>query len=84
MAYEPLAVRFAAKEACSKALGTGIRKGISWKQMEILQEDSGKPILILKGNAKKLALQMGATSWMVSLSHEREYATAVVLLQSSS
>ncbi len=80
--FEAFAIRFAAKEACSKALGTGMRKGIAWRQMEILQESSGRPILVLSGNAQKLASQMGAESWLVSLSHEGEYATAVVMLQS--
>ena len=82
--YEAFAIRFAAKEACSKALGTGMRRGIAWKQMEVLQEDSGRPFLELSGNARKLAQDIGAKSWAVSLSHEGDYATAVVMLQDNS
>ncbi len=80
---EAFAIRFAAKEACSKALGTGMRKGVAWRQMEVLQENSGRPVLVLNGNARRLAMQIGAQSWMVSLSHEGEYATAVVILQNT-
>jgi len=75
-----LAIRFAAKEACSKARGTGMRKGISWCQMGIETEPTGRPVLHLSGAALLRAKKLGATSWMVSLSHERDYATAIVIL----
>lgn len=73
-----LAARFAAKEACSKALGTGIGP-VSWKEMEVLNEPSGKPVLRLSGNAAKIAGFLGYTSWSVSLTHSNEMAGAVVV-----
>jgi holo-[acyl-carrier protein] synthase len=77
----PLALRFAAKEACSKALGTGMRQGVSWREISVVHEKSGKPVLHLTGNALKKAKDLGGASWHVSLSHEREYATAVVIIE---
>ena len=73
-----LAARFAAKEACSKALGTGIGP-VSWKEMEVLNEPSGKPTLRLTGKAAQIASFLGYTSWSVSLTHSREMAAAVVV-----
>jgi holo-[acyl-carrier protein] synthase len=75
-----LALRFAAKEACSKALGTGMRLGVTWRQMAIAHEPSGKPVMHLSGLALKRATDMGANAWHVSLSHEGEYAAAVVIM----
>jgi holo-[acyl-carrier protein] synthase len=72
-----LAARFAAKEACSKALGTGIGP-VSWKEMEILAEPSGKPSLRLTGKAAQIAGVLGFTSWSLSLTHTRDTAAAVV------
>ncbi len=77
---QTLAIRFAAKEACSKALGTGMRSGVAWRQMAITHEPSGRPILHLSGPALERAKALGANSWHVSLSHEGEYATAVVIM----
>lgn len=76
-----LAIRFAAKEACSKALGTGIRDGVSWKRMCVLHEVSGKPVLMLRGAALLRAEAMGAIHRHISLTHEHEYAHAVVILE---
>ena len=73
-----LAARFAAKEACSKALGTGIGP-VSWKEMEILNERSGKPTLRLSGKAAQIANFLGYTSWSVSLTHSKGMAAAVVV-----
>lgn len=73
-----LAGRFAAKEAVSKVLGVGWR-GISWKEIEIARMSSGAPTLRLFGRAASIAEKLGLTSFEVSLSHEREYATAVVI-----
>lgn len=73
-----LAVRFAAKEACAKALGTGIR-GIGWKDVEVGKKPSGEPSIILHRRAKERALKLGLTEFQVSLSHEREYAVAFVV-----
>ncbi len=73
-----VAARFAAKEACSKALGTGIGP-VSWREMEILNERSGKPILRLTGKAAQIAGFLGYTSWSVSLTHTRGMAAALVV-----
>lgn len=73
-----LAARFAAKEATSKALGTGIR-GIRWKEMEILSNRRGKPVLVLHGGAAQRAAQLGLVSFDVSLTHSRTDAMAFVV-----
>jgi holo-[acyl-carrier protein] synthase len=73
-----LAVCFAAKEAASKALGTGIGP-ISWRDVEILHKWSGEPYLVLHGAARAIAKELGLTNWSVSLSHSRENAVAVVV-----
>jgi len=73
-----LAGRFAAKEAAAKALGTGWR-GVGWKEFEVFNQRSGAPSLRLHGRAAALAARQGLTNWQVSISHEREFATACVL-----
>jgi len=73
-----LAVRFAGKEAVMKALGTGVR-GVSWKEIEILAESSGKPLVHLHGKAQKRARQLGLQNLAISLSHSKEYAIAFVV-----
>jgi holo-[acyl-carrier protein] synthase len=73
-----LAARFAAKEATSKALGTGII-GIRWREMEVLPNRRGKPVLILHGRAAERARQLGLTSFSVSLTHSRTDAMAFVV-----
>ena len=75
---ERLASRFAAKEAVMKALGTGVR-GVGWREIEILAERSGKPIVRLHGNAQKKAESLGITSLDISLSDTREHAVAFVV-----
>ncbi len=79
---EELAVRFAAKEAVSKALGTGIGP-ISWREVETLHKWSGEPYLVLHGAAEKIAEELGLAVWTVSLSHSRENAIAVVVATSN-
>lgn len=73
-----LAARLAAKEAVAKALGTGIGD-ISWREIEILGDDRGRPTLILHGAAADLAASMGLTAWDISLTHARESAAAMVV-----
>jgi holo-[acyl-carrier protein] synthase len=73
-----LAARFAAKEATSKALGTGIR-GIHWREMEILANRRGKPVLVLHGQAAERAKQLGLTEFSVSMTHSRTDAMAFVV-----
>ncbi len=73
-----LAARFAAKEATSKALGTGIR-GIRWREMEVLSNPRGKPVLILHGSAAERAATLGLVAFDVSLTHSRTEAMAFVV-----
>jgi len=75
---EALAVRFAAKEATVKALGTGIGP-VVWREVETLHKPSGEPYLILHGAAERMAKQLRLTVWSVSLSHSEEQAVAVVI-----
>jgi holo-[acyl-carrier protein] synthase len=76
-----LAARFAAKEATSKALGTGI-VGIRWREMEVLPNRRGKPVLILHGRAAERARTLGLTDFSVSLTHSRTDAMAFVVATS--
>ena len=80
-----LAARFAAKEAVSKALGVGVRMiardGINWRDVEIVGDPRGKPLVRLYGRAAERADELGLTEWAVSLSHTREYAIAFVVAQ---
>ena len=73
-----LATRFAGKEAVMKALGTGAR-GISWREIEILAEPSGKPSVHLYGKAQNEAEGLGLDKLAISLSHSKEYAIALVV-----
>ena len=70
-----LAARFAAKEAVMKALGTGAR-GIAWREIEVLPDGRGKPLVYLYGRAQGRAQELGLTALDVSLSHSQEYAVA--------
>lgn len=73
-----LAARFAAKEAISKALGTGLR-GVTWREMEVLSDSRGKPQVRLHGRARKRAQELGLDEFALSLSHSRQYAIAFVV-----
>jgi len=77
-----LAVRFAAKEAASKALGTGIASGVGFQDMEVLRLPSGQPVLHLTGGAAARLLALGGARAHVSLTHGRDTAAAVVVLES--
>ncbi len=74
-----LAARFAAKEAVSKALGTGIGR-VSWHEIEIRRGLVGEPILHLYGVAEELAREEGLHSWSISLSHTSKQAVAMVVV----
>lgn len=80
-AAESFAARFAAKEAGAKALGTGISRGVSWKEFEVKREVSGQPTLHLSGRAAELAEAMGVKNIQLSLTHSRELAMAVVVAE---
>jgi holo-[acyl-carrier protein] synthase len=75
-----LAVRFAAKEAISKALGVGIwgRAGIRWQDAEVLSDLLGKPEVYLSGRAAERASRLGLNHWAISLSHSDGNAIAMV------
>ncbi|EKT55755.1 holo-ACP synthase [Providencia sneebia] len=77
-----LAKRFAVKEAAAKALGTGIRQGLAFNQFEVSNDKLGKPLLRLTGEAEKLAQSMQATHFHVSITDERHYAAATVIIES--
>jgi holo-[acyl-carrier protein] synthase len=77
-----LAKRFAAKEAASKALGTGIAKGVSFQHFSILNDDHGKPHLTLTGKALDIAQALQVSAVHLSISDERFYAVATVILES--
>lgn len=74
-----LAGRFAAKEACAKALGTGIGAFAAWRDIEIVRLDGGKPRLILHGAAKERAAALGLAAFDVSISDTGEHVMAVVV-----
>jgi len=78
-----LAVRLAAKEAVSKALGVGLSHlsagGIGWREVEVLADPWGRPLLHLSGRAATLAEEQGWRRWAISLSHERQVAVALVV-----
>jgi len=75
------AARFAAKEAFLKALGTGLRNGITWHDMEIVNNDMGKPSLLLSGKAAEIFKSRGLTASHLSLSHDGGHAVAIVILE---
>jgi holo-[acyl-carrier protein] synthase len=77
-----LATRFAAKEAASKALGTGIAKGISFKSIEVVNDEQGKPQLKFHGVASEFLKQYNIQQNMLSLSDEKHYAVAMVVMES--
>lgn len=76
-----LAVRFAAKEAFLKALGTGLRDGLAWQQICIVLDSLGCPTLKLSGRAAELLAERGASKTHLSCSHDGDYAVATVILE---
>jgi holo-[acyl-carrier protein] synthase len=80
-AAESFAARFAAKEAAAKALGTGISRGVTWKEFEVRREASGRPTLHMSGRAAELAAAIGVKRVQLSLTHSRELALAVVVAE---
>lgn len=75
------ALRFAAKEAFLKAMGTGLRDGVSWKEMEVVNDSLGKPLLRLSGRALELYGAAGLANVFLSLSHDANMAIAMVVLE---
>jgi holo-[acyl-carrier protein] synthase len=76
-----LAARFAAKEAISKAFGTGIGAALGWQDMEIRRKESGEPFVVLHGKGMELFASRGAKQLLVSLSHTQNYAAATAVLE---
>lgn len=79
--HQRLAARFAVKEAMSKALGTGIASGITWKDTEVISRDNGRPEILLHGRLREIAESMGVTGIHVSISHDGDHAIAQVVLE---
>jgi holo-[acyl-carrier protein] synthase len=71
--------RWAAKEAILKALGTGWRRGIAWRDIEVLNEVGGRPVVYVHGGVKKVIEQLGITSIQISISHCRTHAIAMAV-----
>ncbi len=78
---EHLAGRWAAKEALAKALGCGFGEKCSWQDIEILNDSSGRPVMTLSGCALQTCHELGGVCWHVSISHEKDYATAFVVIE---
>ncbi|RVU83897.1 holo-ACP synthase [Leucothrix sargassi] len=81
---QPLAFfakRFAAKEALAKALGTGIAKGVNFNEIEVCQDENGRPYLVLHESTLEVANQLGVKNLFISLSDEQDYAVANVVLE---
>jgi holo-[acyl-carrier protein] synthase len=76
-----LAARFAAKEALFKALGKGLSEGMTWTDVKVFNDESGKPFIELKRRAKEIADEMGVKTIHVSLSHTDVCSMAVVILE---
>lgn len=79
---ESFAARFAAKEAAAKALGTGISRGVSWKEIEVRRLPGSRPTIHLTGRAKEIADRLGVVQLSLSLTHSRDLALAVVVAES--
>ncbi|MDT8309297.1 MAG: holo-ACP synthase [Bacteroidales bacterium] len=75
------AARFSAKEAFLKAIGTGLRHGLSFLDIEIINDDLGKPEIILHGKAQEIAQKIGTTNIQVSLTHLKDVVNAIVILE---
>src|SRR5258706_13313377 len=75
-----LAARFAAKEAISKAFGTGIGAQCGWQDLEVGRKSSGQPFVILHGAGQELLAKHGGSAIHLSLSHTQTYATAVAVI----
>ena len=79
--FERYAGRFAAKEAAMKALGTGWRRGVRWRDIEVVRETSGKPTLQLAGVAGELAARMGVKNISITITHSGNLALAQVIFE---
>jgi holo-[acyl-carrier protein] synthase len=71
-----LAKRFAVKEAVSKALGTGIGRGVSFQDIELKKRETGQPYIELSGGAQEVSDKLGISDWFISYSDEQKYVVA--------
>jgi holo-[acyl-carrier protein] synthase len=78
-----LAARFAAKEAVSKAFGTGIGRDLGWQDIEVARKESGQPFVKLHGGGQKLLEKCGGSRIQLTLSHTEFYAAAMAILERS-
>jgi holo-[acyl-carrier protein] synthase len=76
-----LAARFAAKEAVSKAFGTGIGKSMGWRDIDVRKKESGEPYLVFTGGAEELAKERGVRNALITLSHTDHHAMAMIVLE---
>jgi holo-[acyl-carrier protein] synthase len=81
LAAQHFALRFAAKEAFLKALGTGLRDGINWLDIEVVNDELGKPLLELSGKAAEYFVAAGGVKCHLSMSHDAGCAVAMVVLE---
>jgi holo-[acyl-carrier protein] synthase len=79
--FERYAARFAAKEAAMKALGTGWRHGVRWRDIEVTREASGKPTLRLEGVAREFADRLGVRNIALTITHSGNLALAQVIFE---
>jgi holo-[acyl-carrier protein] synthase len=79
--YYELAARIAAKEAFAKAVGLGWRNGLKWKDIEVSKLNTGQPQLNLYDRAQEISKQMGIKNCFVSLTHDKDYAIATIVLE---
>ena len=78
---ESFAARFAAKEAGAKALGTGIRNGVNWLEIEVVREAGGRPAIRFHGRAAQVAARLGVSRAALSITHTAALAMASVVLE---
>jgi len=79
--YQHFAARFAAKESILKAIGTGLSEGITWHEIEIVNNELGKPVFVCKGNFDRILREFGVENIYLSLSHSQKYAIAMTILE---
>ena len=76
-----IAGRFAVKEACMKALGTGWSRGVRWRDIEVLRHATGKPVVKLHGEARRILASLDASEIHCTITHSRDHAMAVVIFE---
>ena len=81
IAFKHFAARFAAKDAVLKSLGTGMALGIAWKDMEILNQESGRPVLTLSGKGRDIFDSLNLSKIHISMTHDRSYAVAQAIAE---